>query len=77
MIKYSNTKGYNLKWQIKFAPNYKVSICGKVFNLKTGKELKRTINGGYSVGYWINSKFFTLKKLRNNLEIIKEIELPF
>lgn len=77
MINHTKTESYNLKWQLKFAPNYKISTCGKIFNIKTGKELKKTINGGYSIGYWISSRFYTLKKLRNYLEIIKKTEVPF
>ena len=67
---------YSLKYQIKGHEYYKVSPCGKVFNCKRGKQIKRVLNGG-SVGYWIADKFYTLKQLRTKLEIIKCTKLPF
>ena len=63
-----------MKWEIKNHPNYKISKCGKVFNMKSGRQLKRCYNNG-SIGYWINQKFITLKNLRK--QIIKTEELPF
>ena len=30
------------------------------------REIKKTVNG-YSVGYWINKKFWTLRNLKNIL----------
>ena len=67
MTKHSYTAAYNLKWQVSFASQYKVSKCGKVFNTRTNRQIKRVVNGGYSTGYWINSKFYTLDTLRANL----------
>lgn len=67
---------YALKWQLKFAHQYKWSKCGKLFNSKTGRQLKKVINGG-SIGYWIESKFYTLDNLREHLEFIPKQECPF
>lgn len=67
---------YSLKWQLKNMNNYKFSTCGKLFNCKTGKQLKRTVNGG-SVGYWIGRKFITLKDLRTQIELIPKQNCPF
>lgn len=74
MITISNT--YNLKWQLSFAPEYKFTPCGKCINMKRGKEIKRVLVG-YSVGYCIKGKFYTLNKLRGELQKITEIYCPF
>lgn len=50
-------------------PHYKCSSCGKLFNVKSGRRIKKTVNGR-SVGYWIAGKFLTLNSLRSNLEKI-------
>ena len=67
---------YDLKWRLKTNPTYKWSSCGKLFNCKTGRRIKKTVNGR-SVGYWINGEFTTLTKLRDNLEKIPKILCPF
>jgi hypothetical protein len=65
-----------LKWEIKNNISYKVTDCGKVFNIKTGRLLKRCYNSG-SIGYWIAGKFYTLKTLRRMLVKIDKVDLPF
>ena len=70
------SKNYSLKWQINFAPHYKFTDCKKLINCKTGNEIKKTVNG-YSVGYWISKKFYTLDNLRKQLVKIEKIECPF
>jgi hypothetical protein len=54
------------------------SFCDnkKLYNLKTGREIKQTINGG-SYGYWIKGKYFTLKKLKPLLKRPENFECPF
>ena len=49
---------------------------GNCFNLKSGKQIKQTVVG-YTVGYCINSKFYSLKKLRQSLVKTKEEDCPF
>jgi hypothetical protein len=58
---------YSLKWRIKYAHHYQFTSCGKLFNIKTGKQVKRRLNGG-SIGYWIDRKFVTLNNLRARIE---------
>jgi hypothetical protein len=65
-----------LKWQLKSHTNYKWSTDGILFNCQTGRIIKKTINGG-SIGYWIKGKWYSLKALKYEVEIIKEIECPF
>jgi len=68
---------YELIWQHKEHSQYKWSKCGKLFNSKTERRIKKTVNGR-SVGYWISGKFCPLSKLRIELEKIpKEVDLPF
>jgi hypothetical protein len=61
-----------LKYEIKGNPEYQVTECRKVFNMKSGRQIKKTINSGM-VGFWISRKFIKESELR-----IKKIEnLPF
>jgi hypothetical protein len=69
-------KHYTLRWQLKGLPNIKISVCNRVFNTNTGRELKKSMVG-YSKGFWIGSKFFTLKNIRANCEVIPHIDCPF
>jgi hypothetical protein len=46
--------------------------------MKTGNILKKTINGGYSVGYWFDDKFIPLNKINGFCEKIKKTtKIPF
>lgn len=75
MIRISVT--YTCKYRISFAPNYVYTLCGKCYNLKTNRVIKQVYKSG-CIGYIINSKFYSLTKLRTELEIIpKEINYPF
>jgi hypothetical protein len=67
---------YSLKWQLKTDYKYQWSECGKLFNVKTGREVKKTLNGG-SKGYWINCKFVTLEKLKSEIKLIEKLTTPF
>jgi len=72
------SKTYGLKYQISFAPEYQFEgkKNGKCFNTKTGREIRKVVNGG-SLGYWIKSKFYTVGNLRNKLELITKQKTPF
>ena len=67
---------YTLKFELLFAPQYKWTSCGKCFNIKTGRKIKQIYNNG-CVGYSINGKFKSLKKLRTQLVKIKKVNTPF
>lgn len=67
---------YTCKFELSFADNYKFTKCGKCFNFKTGREIKKVYNSG-SIGYSINSKFYSLTFLRKNLQKIKINSCPF
>lgn len=65
-------------YSFKEYPHIKVSKCRKIFNSKTGKRLKITINGG-SIGVWVAPKVFIVKsKINNHIVLIpKKIHYPF
>ena len=67
---------YTLKWRHKKYHHYQWSTCGKLFNVQSGREIKKVVNGG-SVGYWIAGRFITLGKLRQQLVKIQYDRLPF
>lgn len=60
---------YNLKWRFKNHQHIQITECKKIFNMKTGREKKITLNGG-SVGLWIEKKFICKKDLNKHIEII-------
>lgn len=64
------------KWQIKDEPNYFIGTDNKVYNLKTGKKLQMQIKG-YTKGYYLSGKFYSLKQLRLLLEKIRTEKIPF
>jgi len=67
---------YALKWQIKDAPHYQFTACGKLINVRTGKIIKQTLCGR-CIGYCINGKFQSLKSLRQRIEKIPKKVCPF
>ena len=69
---------FTCKWTIKNNENYVFTENPKMLvNLKTRKIINQISKGG-SIGYIINSKFYTLTKLKLMLIKIKEKEkLPF
>lgn len=67
---------YNIDWRLKFAPNYAITKDGIVINVQRNKILKRTLVG-YSIGYYIESKFHTLKYLRSQLVKQPKNKCPF
>lgn len=55
---------------------YGVTKDGRLFNLKRGKELKKVVIGT-TIGYCINGRFQSLKKLRTKLKKVEEVYCPF
>ena len=68
---------YKLKWQLKDMPHYQITECSNIINMRTGKLLKRSVNGGYSIGYWIGKKFVSLSKLNEYCVKINKHKTPF
>ncbi len=70
------TSKVDLVWQLDFANNYQFDRAGDCYNIRTGRQLKRTVVG-YTVGYCICGKFMSLTKLRKSLIKIGRTECPF
>ena len=67
---------YTYIWRVDYANNYVFTKCGKCFNTKTGRELKRKVKG-YTIGYNIKGSFISLINLKPHLVKIKKEILPF
>jgi len=52
-----------INWVLKDMPWYGWGDDKQLYNLRTNKRLKQTMNGG-SIGYWFGKRFITLKALR-------------
>lgn len=51
------------KWLIEGQPDFFIAEDKKMYRLKTQREIKLTLNG-YTKGYYLNRKFFSLHQLR-------------
>ena len=67
---------YNLKWQLKTAPNYQFTDNGICINTLRGKIVRKVVVSG-TKGYCINGKFRSVLQLRKELIKIEKIILPF
>jgi hypothetical protein len=69
---------YNIvpKWNIKNEGNYIVASDNNVYNLKTKKKLQMQLKG-YTKGYYLSGKFYSLIQLRKSLVKIDKIDCPF
>ena len=67
---------YDLKYIYRFDEKYQFTEDYKCFNILTGKEVKRTLIG-YSEGFCLNSKFKTLKFVKENVKDKNEDYCPF
>lgn len=67
---------YSLKWRFKKYPQYAVTECKMVVNMRNNRLLKQVLNGG-SIGYWIGGKFVAISKINGMVELIKEEKAPF
>lgn len=72
----SISTNYELMWMVNFAPNYQFTNDGICINTQRGKIVRRVLIG-YSVGYCIKGKFYTLEKLRKSLTKIEDNFCPF
>ena len=70
------TINYNLKWQLKSAPNYRFTDNGICINTLRGKQVRKVVVSG-TKGYCINGKFKSVSQLRKELIKIEKEILPF
>ena len=69
-------KTITAKWYIIGHENYVFGEDKKMYNIKTGREIKKTINCR-SIGWWIGKKFYSKNKLRPFLKKIEKKDCPF
>ena len=67
---------YVVKWRLKTNHNYVWTTCKRLINLKTGREIRRTIKG-LTAGYWVGKNFIKFDILRTQIELIPKEKLPF
>ena len=67
----------HLKWRFKTDHSICVTDDKKVFNTKTSRFIKQTVNGGYSDGFWIKRKFIPTHRINSMVELIPKNECPF
>lgn len=64
------------KYRLRNYPEY-IFFKDRCFNSKTGREIKQVYNNR-CIGYNIRGKFISLKRLKDELELIpKKIYTPF
>ena len=69
MRNYINITLY-FKWQFKEYNHIKITNDKLIFNCRTGRQKKLTLNGG-SIGIWLTPKTFIVQKhLNNHIELI-------
>lgn len=67
---------YTVFYELDFATHYKFTKHKECFNAKTGRKIKQVYKNG-SIGYNINSKFYSLTRLKKHLTKPKKEILPF
>jgi hypothetical protein len=69
---------YVVKWKHINYPEYVLSECGRLFNIKRGKEIKKVVKG-YTVGFNIKGTFVSITRIKKDkiFNKIKEINCPF
>lgn len=65
-----------VKWLIDGVDGYGFGSDKNLYNLKTSHQIKMTVKG-YTKGYQIKNKFYTLNKLRPILKRPYRFGLPF
>jgi hypothetical protein len=53
-----------IKWQIIGHQNYGFAANKRCYNLTTGFEVRQVVKGGYTRGYNLGGKFYSLSRLR-------------
>ena len=61
-------KPIEIKFEIVGFETYGQAVDGKVYNMKTSREIRSVINNG-SIGFWFGKKFRVASKLRKRLII--------
>ena len=71
------TLNFSCKYCLNFARHYVFTERPKfMVNIKTGRVIGQVSKGG-SIGYIVDGKFYTLARLRECLEVIRDEDMPF
>lgn len=76
MTKIRLSKSYDIEWRLANNHKYAITKDGVMINTQTNNILKRVVVG-YSVGYYIDSVFTSLKSLRKQLVKDSKVTCPF
>lgn len=67
----TKSKLIKAKWEIKGEPDFFFAEDKKLYRLSSKREIKLTLNG-YTKGYYMNRKFYSLFRLKS---ITKKIDI--
>jgi ribulose bisphosphate carboxylase small subunit len=70
------TVTYVAKWQLKSHTWYKWTVCKKLINTRTGREIMKTLKGNRA-GYYIDRRFVKLVDMKCLVELIVDDDCPF
>ena len=71
------TVNIKAKWQLKGKENYVWAEDKRLYNLRTGRMIKKTLKG-LTPGYWIGKDFISLAEMKTRIELIpKRAKSPF
>jgi len=70
------TETYHYKYELDFASHYKWLDDNRCYNSKTGRFIRQVRVGG-SIGYVIDSRFYSLTYLRGKLRKPVRDKVPF
>jgi len=73
---HSFTVSYAIKYVVSFADHYVFNQHKEMYNTRTGRRIKKVVQGR-SIGYNIQGRFYSLKKLRPYLTKPKKQLCPF
>jgi hypothetical protein len=57
------------KWRLKNNPNYVWTQDNRLYNVRTGRFIKKTLHG-LTPGYWTGKEFMKLSELKKQIERI-------
>ncbi len=72
----NQNKVIDISFQIRGFENYAFGSDKNLYNLKTGRKIKKCLKG-YTRGFNLNGKFITQNKLKPLLKKVEKIKCPF
>lgn len=72
----NQTKIIDISFLIEGYKNYGFGTDKKLYNIKTGRQIKKCLKG-YTRGFNLNGKFISQNKLKPLLKKVVKIDCPF